>query len=633
VKRFAAYLPGALVAGIAAALTAMTRWAGPAIYCGDGWFHVRYATILRAHGISRSFPWWQESFLATRFTDFNLLYHLLLIPFTFGDELRGARIASVLFAAVAMGAFWWCLRVLRVPWPAFFAVGLLAIAPEFAYRLTYTRPLVLALALTFAGVGAILTGRGRLAFVLTFLYAHTHCSFHLLPCFALLRGLSPLSKEKGDSPLWWSLGGAVAGSVITPYFPNNLAFWWTANVDVLRSSWESGGLLRVGTEMLPLLTSQLLAVNLGVFIVSGVALYAMTRVERVSDEARTLLVTAGGFFVLTMLSQRFAELWAPFAVMLLGVVARDLRIEERARVPAGAWRTALGCAAVVVLALGLRHTARDNGGAAADEDPPRWRAAARWMKANVPEKETIFHLGWDEFPELFFEDTTHRYLIGQDATFFWVTNPDRCRLWARLARGGADDAWSPVRETFGARWAFVPRRYKSFLELVRRDARFSEAWSNPDAIVFRVDDDGAVVSGWEVSSWSRRAEAGTPGAPVGCSTAGFVDLARASRVPAGAGEVCVSAWSTVSSGRSGPAVLGLTTDDGVTLRVNGETVFSRPPFEPRSLSDVFDAPVTGRSEVDIPVALAAGENEVEVDSCRAGDDFGFMLRVRPEGRP
>jgi len=134
-----------------------------------------------------------------------------------------------------------------------------------------------------------------------------------------------------------------------------------------------------------------------------------------------------------------------------------------------------------------------------------------------------------------------------------------------------------------------------------------------------VDDDGAVVSGWEVAS--ERTEP-----PVACSTAGFVDLARISRN-------CAAAWSSIAADGPGPAVLGITTDDGVTLRINGETVFARPPFQPRSLSDVFDAPVTGRTEVDVPVRLVAGENKVEVDSCRAGDDFGFMLRLRPEGRP
>jgi hypothetical protein len=77
----------------------------------------------------------------------------------------------------------------------------------------------------------------------------------------------------------------------------------------------------------------------------------------------------------------------------------------------------------------------------------------------------------------------------------------------------------------------------------------------------------------------------------------------------------------------------VTTDDEVAVRVNGTQVYARSPFAPRSLSDVFDAPRTGSAEVDVPVTLAPGENRVEVDSCRAGDDFGFMLRLRREARP
>ena len=66
---------------------------------------------------------------------------------TFGDPLQGARILSVLCAAATMGMFWGAARSLRVPWPALWAVGLLALAPEMTYRLTYTRPFVLAVGL------------------------------------------------------------------------------------------------------------------------------------------------------------------------------------------------------------------------------------------------------------------------------------------------------------------------------------------------------------------------------------------------------------------------------------------------------------------------------------------------------
>lgn len=627
-KRLAGYLTGGLVAAFTAILTTSTRWAGPEIYCGDGWFHVRYAAMLRSDGIARSFPWWQESFLSTRFTDFNLLYHLLLIPFIAGDELAGARVASVVFATLAMAAFWWCLRSLEVPWPALWSFALLALAPEFAYRLTYTRPLVLALALTFLGVAAILRGKGRLVFVLTFLFAHTHCSFHLLPCIALLHRFHA---RKGSDTFFWSLGGAVAGSILTPYFPNNLSFWWTANVEVLRASWRAGDLLRVGTEMLPIRTDELLAAHIAVFVLSGLTLYAMTRVERVSAEARTLLVVAGGFFVLTLLSQRFAELWAPFTVMLAAVVARDLRLSERI-----AWRPLVAGAAVVVVVVGLLHTLRDNLVSAKLEEPPLWRDAGRWMRANVPEGETVFHLGWDEFPQLFFEDTAHRYLIGQDATFFWTTDATRCRLWAALARGSVEDAWSPVRETFRARWAFVPRRYRSFLRLARRDPRFVEEWSDPNAIVFRVDDDGSTVAGWEVSSWwtgSLLDGAAASSSPVvACSTAGFVDLAQGARVPTGARGACATATTTIE-GAAGAATLGVTTDDEIKVRLNGASVYERSPHRPAALSEVLGGIRPGTAEMLTDVALRAGENQLEVTSCRAGEDFGFILRVRPGGRP
>ena len=664
---FRALAGAGAVAAVAAVVTGLTRWAGPPIYCGDGWFHVRYATLLRAHGISRVFPWWQESFLRDRFADFNLLYHLLLIPFTLGDEMVGARVLAVVAAAAAMVSFWALLRALRVPWPSLWAIGLIAIAPELAYRLTYSRPLVLGLAILFLGLAAVFTGRAAAAFGLTFLYAHTHCSFHLLPALALLhdahRTLPPgtgLSARFRTSLA--AIGGAVAGSVLTPYFPNNLSFWWTANVGVLKASWAMGDLLRVGTEMLPAPADQLLLQNLGVFLLFAAALYGLTRVRTVADDTRTLLAASVGFLGLTLLSRRFVELWAPLTVLLAGSIARDLealpagvsaaaaRLGRHAR----AARLAVGGALVVALCAGVRHTLRENQVAAAQEEPARWRAAARWMKANVPADETIFHLGWDEFPELFFEDTTHRYLIGQDATFFWATSPERCRLWEDLAHGTVRDAWAPVRETFRCRHAFVPRRYVSFLRLARRDPRFTEVWSDPNAVVFRLDDDGKTIGGFAIAGvrpdphrvgFDEPLE-GEPGGPVATrgnappSGQGFVDLARLGGVPPGARDACAVATTSVPSEAARDATIGLTTDDEVKLYVNGHLVFSRSPYRTPAIS--LDA-LFGRSragdgatlavgatngEIAIPVHFDAGSNAIAVKACRVGETFGFVLRER-----
>ncbi len=650
-SRTASNLGGAAVVAITAALAALIRFAGPAIYDGDGWFHVRYATILRDHGISRSFPWWQESFLATRFTDFNLLYHLLLIPFTLGNELLGAQIAAVVLAAAAMGAFWWAIRSLDVPHAWLWPFALLAAAPDFTYRLTYTRPLVLAFALTFLGTSAILRGRGKAAFVLTLLYAHTHCSFHVLPCLAILhdtqRKLPPGSGVRARyRTTGWTLAGAVAGSVLTPYFPNNLAFWWTANVGVLRASWGMGKLLRVGTEMLPVPSNELLSANLGVFILFGLALYGLTLGNRSSAEARTLLVTAFGFFGLSFLSQRFAELWAPFTVLLAGVVLRDRLADFEdpwARLRRPAWRYGVVACATLVVALALwRGTAADVDAARA-EDPPRWREAGRWMKANIPEGETIFHLGWDEFPELFYEDTIHRFLIGQDATFFYATDPGRCRRWADLALGRSDDVWRDLRETFRCRWAFIPRRYVSFLKLAALDPRFEVAWEDANALVIRAGDpgDGRPVVEWDVADFvpdplwrgfdgPLGAGPGNAGAPGRLSGRPFVDLARGANVPPEMRDVCAVASSTIDAASARDGVLGITTDDEVKLYVNGGLGYAHSPYRtpppPFDLADLGKPHPLGPKEARVPVRLVAGRNALLVEDCRVGDDFGFVLR-------
>jgi hypothetical protein len=636
-------------------VVAAIRFAGPPIYDGDGWYHVKYATILLHDGIARTFPWFQESFLKDRFTDFNLVYHLLLIPFTFRDPLTGARIASVLFAATTMGLFWGTARALRVPWPALWSVALLAFAPELTYRLTYTRPFVLALGVAIAGTGAILLGKRRLAFVLAFLYTHVHCSFHLLPCVALLHDVvrdpaeveSPRARFRTTG---FTLAGVAAGSVLTPYFPNNLHMWWVTNVEVLRASWAMGDALRVGTEMMPIKTSELLQANLGVFVLFGATLFLLAVGRRASSDARTLLAIALGFLGLSFLSQRFVELWAPFTFLLAGVALRDA-LPDAATMSRGMRRLVL----VVVfcaIAAGLAHTVADNRAAAAAEDPPLYLEAAAWMKANIPAGVTVFNLGWDEFPELFFADGTHNYLIGQDPTFMWATDPDRTKLWARIGRGAVPDLYAPIRDTFRCRFAFVPSRYVTFLRLARRDPRFVARYRDATTTVFELTDRPALVRDWEVTGpWpdpSRRLFDAALGSEPQAGTVavsrvdGFLDLAHVLDVPPLWTDVCAVASGTFDPGAMSGASLGITTDDAIRIYVNGDAVYEQSPYlhpapgmpggPPLSLSALTDAS-GGLEEKAVAVSWKPGANTIAVKTCRYGDDFGFVLSLRVPSRP
>jgi len=653
--RRAAWIGGATVVLLTIVVVAAVRYAGPPIYDGDGWYHIKYATILRHDGIERTFPWFQESFLKDRFVDFNLLYHLLLIPFTFGDLPTGARIASVLFAATTMGLFWGTARALRVPWPWFWSMALLAWTPSLVFRLTFTRPLVLAIGLAIAGTGAILLGKRRLAFVIALLYTHLHCSYHLLPCVALLYDVVR-DRVEGESlgqrfkTTLWTLGGVAAGCVLTPYFPNNFHMWWVTNIEVLRASWALGGVLRVGTEMMPARTNELLGANEGVFAVLGGTLFLLAAGRRASTEARTLLPIALGFLGLSFLSPRFVELWAPFTFLLAGVAVRDA-LPDWAHVSWGVRR--LGLAAVaLVTAAALASTVADDRESAAAEDQAEYLAAGTWIRANVPPGETIFHLGWDEFPELFFADETHNYLIGQDATFMWVTDADRTRLWVRIAHGFVPDLYAPIRDTFRCRFAFVPSHYVTFLKLARRDPRFVARYRDASTTVFELTDRRELVRDWDVTgAWpdpARRFFETPLGSEPPANTAtiggvdGFLDIDRALEVPPPMTDVCAVATATYDAGAPHDATLGVTSDDALRVYVNGVAVYDQSPYlhpasgmpggPPLALSAL-----TGGSgalaEKFFAVTWRAGANTIAVKTCRYGDDFGFVLSLRVPLKP
>jgi hypothetical protein len=275
------------------------------------------------------------------------------------------------------------------------------------------------------------------------------------------------------------------------------------------------------------------------------------------------------------------------------------------------------------------------------------------MKANVPAGETIFNLGWDEFPQLFYADGTHPYLIGQDATFMWVTDPGRTLLWTRVARGEVDDLHATIFGTFGCRWVFVPRRYVTFTRLTDRDPRFHTVWSNGVTSVVRLDDDGGTIDTWAVNGWQPDPEHRSYDLPFvdepGSFTAppvrrpGFVDLARLLEVPASAVDACATVRSALTANGEERIALGVTTDDEIKVFVNGNEAYAQSPFRTPppgapggpavSLDAVFAPGSRGVREREFPVTLRDGGNEIAIRTCRYGDDFGFVLRRRGSAQP
>ncbi len=684
-------LPAATVVVLAAVLLLVLQRATEGLYGYDGYFHIRYAQVLRSQGISRTFPWWQETFLRDHFADKDFLYHVLLIPFTFGDLIRGGKLAAVLFGAAALGVFHIVAHRLRVPRPWAFSLFLLASSAVLLYRLGFTRPLVPAVALALAGTGAILIGSAGWAFAFAAVYPHLHISFHLLPCVALLHD-ALRGRDAGGRRSFrltgWTFAGAAAGALLSPYVPNNLYLWWVQNVRVLGMAWGGPDDLRMGVEIGAMRSDALLQHNIGVFAALFAAVFLIARGRRrASPQAITLLVISSGFLALTMLSRRFVEFWAPYTLLLAGVAARDAkddaggRTEDRAREeseePPGpgattSRRRAAGAAVAACGVLLFTYNVTSAWRFIGDDPGPTYAGASEWMRANIPPGETIFHLDWDDFPQLFFFNPQFHYLLGLDPTFMYLTDPARWRLWSDVAHTNVEDIYTPIRKTFGCRWVFAIPEGEDFIFVARRDPRFFPRYEDAAATVFFLAEGFTFVDHWRVTGWYpdplRRLfdvalgpeppapgpePPGPPAAPEAqgpgsagldlSTSSGFVDLAGFLRMPLTATEACAVAESTLVARGPERVTLALTTDDEFRVTLNGREAISYspyrtpPPGAPGGVPATLDEFLQARSHVperSVQVDLVGGANPIVVKVCRAGSDFGFFLRAyRADGSP
>src|SRR5262249_9143558 len=127
----------------------------------DGYYHIRYAQLLRLAGRPViPFPWLPTTILnPQQFVDHHLLFHLALIPFTFGARIRGANIAAVLFPAAASLTWFLVAHAHRVRAPLVWLLVLVASSSAWLYRMSMTRRQSLVLVLLLVAVHLVLTRR------------------------------------------------------------------------------------------------------------------------------------------------------------------------------------------------------------------------------------------------------------------------------------------------------------------------------------------------------------------------------------------------------------------------------------------------------------------------------------------
>src|SRR5215211_6404698 len=294
---------------------AFIQFVTPDMPDNDGFYHIKLARLMRTEGLKPNFPYLPLSILNEReFYDHHFLFHVALIPFTFGDLRTGAKWAAVTFASLAFLAVWVLFHRQRVPFAWLWALGLLGISDAFLFRMSITRAQSLSLGMLALAYAWLLEGKYKHLAVLGFIYVWMYDAFPLIIALVVLHFLAVALTERRFEfrPLLYTSAGILLGMLINPYFPDNLIFSYHHMLPKLADATA----VRVGNEWYPYDTKQLLDNSLPALVAFASGVLALGLSGRKMDSRTGLALFVSLLFgVMLFQARRFVEYFPPFALI------------------------------------------------------------------------------------------------------------------------------------------------------------------------------------------------------------------------------------------------------------------------------------------------------------------------------
>ncbi len=471
---------------IFAGLQAILQFASPNLAGNDGYFHIKFAQVMREQGLIPHFPWLPLTILnAEAFYDHHFLYHVLLIPFTTGDLVTGAKWSAVIFPSLAFLMGWIALRGQRVPYAALWALGFFAVSEAFLFRLSMVRVQAASLFMLLLMLQVMLKGRYRwllpLAFVYTWLYDAFPLLLGIVGIYVVTRRL--FDKQFNLAPLIFAGAGVGLGLLINPYFPNNVTFIYHHFLPKVIDL--AGSEIDVGNEWYPYETWSLLK-NSGPAVLAFVAgALALGLTERRMNSSTALLFFITLFFgALLFKSRRFIEYFPAFALLFCAVAWQP---------PFDLWRRRhavllpllLGALIFAAAGFNIQKTRKN----LIDTTPhQKYAGASAWLKANTPPGSLLFQSDWDDFSKLFFHDTHNVYTLGLDPTYMQLRDAALYKLWHDTTHGWGNIG-QVIKEDFAARYAITDLEHDGFLHKAELNPYMRQVYADEFAAIFEILDE------------------------------------------------------------------------------------------------------------------------------------------------
>lgn len=431
------------------AIMATLQGMQPVPWDGDAGYHLAVSSLIREHGILHEFPWTPFSWFADHYSDRELLFHLLFVPFTGLGYATAAKIGGTLVGTLVLFTLYRIFVAARVPAAGMWTLLVLALSAAFVVRVAAVRPHVLSISLALAIVWAAGQRRWVLLAVATVLYPYCYIAWHMSLILVLIvelaRGLS------GQRPNWRPpLFVAVLLTIavcLHPNFPENAFVVWMVVHDILWSSaWGQTPGLSMGGELKPFSFLSFCRFVLPAALITGAALVMAFRHRRKDSVPLAFAIAATAFLAMTLRSQRFIEYLAPFAAAA-GALALGPHMSRRSV------SFLLGGALLFTALVGRRTIMLLDD--RTELFPPH--IVAR-LRAVIPEGAQVFHCDWQFTGEMLLALPNRRFIVSGDPIPFVRKDPTRYRIWYDLIHEPPALPAARIRDTFGASFVLCEER-------------------------------------------------------------------------------------------------------------------------------------------------------------------------------
>ncbi len=403
----------------------------PNIIGFDGYYHIKVADIIKEQGFIDEFPWAKHTILSNNYADIQILFRIILIPFTFFGLESGAKIASIIFAAIAFIIFYWFLTENKIKYPFFWTLLYLFTAESLMYRFLLPRQMPLVIALLILTIYFL--QRKKYLFLgltsLVFVLLHSSFVFQLILILLYFILEKIFSKKFDFKILLYPFTGIILGLVINPYFPNNIYLLY---IQIFKVNLIAN-LYNVEWKAWPFIG--FLKNNILVLFYIAISVFILVKNKKITKLQTFYFSLTLFFFIYTIISRRMQEYLIPFSILTLSLLLNNY-IE---RFDKNKLLTYVKIASILLLIiLGiinftlLRNEVIDNNFLS------NYNNCADWMKSNVPKNSLIFTNAY-AFPYLFSKNSDLIYTHGIDLTYSYLYEPKKFERYMGVLQATIED--------------------------------------------------------------------------------------------------------------------------------------------------------------------------------------------------